>query len=130
MATNLRYHHRIEARGNAEVETSEGLLFNGHLIDISKTGVSIACDRQVLEGLLPPSVTPHPSPRNRVPVVLHFVLAQKTQPSKPAPMATECNIIYARRTSRDIFQLGLEFHNLNAHQAHMLDHYLSTTSAG
>ncbi len=128
MTANLRYHHRIQTRGDVALESRAGQMLSARLVDISVAGVSVACDRMTLEELLPPTESRAPCRRNTVPVTLHFSLPQKGQAAREHhPITTECNIIYTRRTSRDTFHLGLEFNQLATQEVRLLDCYINST---
>ena len=117
---NLRHHLRVPIRVPATVQTREGQPVSAEVANISRAGVMLECDRQTLELIHPKAMTANPG--SPLETALAFTIPSQTG-GKVAINCT-CHIIYARRLSRDVFHVGLEFKDLEEHLAPHLEHYI------
>lgn len=123
MKRNLIYHTHIPiVKERADKDT----LLNGvrtKLQSIGRDGISIICDQQRLTELLPNPASV--SPKSAVRFTSEFTL-----PGHDKSMSTECEAFYARRLSRDSFQMSLKFVALSAEHIAAIDSFVETCLSG
>ena len=120
MKRNLRHHLRVPIRVSATIETPTGQQLQTELANLSRTGVMVECNRETLELLHPKAVTA--APGTGAPAVIHFIIPSKI--GGKITVDTPCNVVYARRLSRDVFHVGMEFKKLEEHLVPHLEEYI------
>lgn len=126
MKRNLRHHIRVPIRVSATVQTRNGQQVSTEVANISRTGVMLACDRQSLELIHPKGMTANPGS----PLETTVAFTIPSQIGGKVAINSRCHIIYARRLSRDLFHIGLEFLNLEEHLVPHLEHYIEAHREG
>ena len=123
MKRNLIHHTHIPI---AKERADKATLLNGvrtKLQSIGRDGFSIICDQQRLTELLPNPVSV--SPKSAVRFTSEFTL-----PGHDKSMITQCEAFYARRLSRDSFQMNLKFIALSAEHIAAIDAFVETCLSG
>lgn len=93
------------------------------LQSIGRDGFSIICDQERLIDLLPNPV--NVSPKSAVRFTCEFNL-----PGYDKSLITQCEAFYARRLSRDSFQMSLKFLALNEEQNTIIDAFVAKHLSG
>jgi hypothetical protein len=123
MKRNLIHHAHVPI---SKERSEKSTLLNGvktKLHSIGRDGFTIVCDQQKLIELLPnPSAV---SPKTAVRFTSEFTL-----PGFDKSMMTQCEAYYARRLSRDSFQMSLKFVALSAEQIEIIDEFVETCFSG
>ncbi len=117
MKRNLIHHTQIPMTKEPVGKTT---LLNGvrtKLHCIGRDGFSIICDQKRLIELLPNPATV--SPKSAVRFTCEFNL-----PGYDKTLITPCEAIYARRLSRDSFQMSLKFTVLTEEQTAIIDAFV------
>lgn len=123
MKRNLIHHTHIQITKDLANKTT---MLNGvktKLQSIGRDGFSIICNQERLSELLPNPAGV--SPKSAVRFTSEFTL-----PGYEKSMITDCEAFYARRLSRDCFQMSLKFVALSDEQADMIDEFVSACLGG
>ncbi len=121
---NLRHHQRIATEFDVELEVSGGERVMTGLSNLSRAGIMVECSPAVLARVLP-NHSPI-SPRQAVRLRARFALP--ILPVQSVEVVADCDVIYARRLSRNVFQIGMQFVSVEGNgQAYIdqfIDHHL------
>jgi hypothetical protein len=120
MKRQLIYHTPISIEEiNKSVETVNVMTENNTFVrtelkSISRDGINLTCNQHTLHRLLPNSASV--SPKQAVQLSVEFDL-DKT-------VSADCKVVYARRLSKDTFQLELIFIDMSVDSSEALDVYV------
>jgi len=121
---NLRHHQRIATEFNIELELADGEHVLTTLSNLSRAGIMLECSPAVVSRVLP-NHSPI-SPRETVRLRARFALP--ILPVQSVEVVADCDVIYARRISRHLFQIGMQFASVEGNgQAYIdqfVDHHL------
>lgn len=123
---NLRHHLRIPTHLSATVTAADGQQLQVEIANLSRAGVMLACDRQTLEFMHPKVIAANPG--NPMETTLAFTIPSRI--GGKITIQCTCHIIYARRLSKDLFYVGLEFRNLEDHLVPHLEQYIESHKEG
>lgn len=97
----LIYHTHVPVHDEV-VASSEKGEFLSRLEDIAKDGITLSCDRETLDQLLPNTLSI--APRQPKQLEVSFTL-----PEESSPIHSHCEVYSLRRLSRNCFQLAMKF---------------------
>lgn len=119
---NLRHYQRVSTDLHADIQTEQGAKTRCKIINMSRTGLMLQCTPAELALLMPnlPVLTLRQPIRLRV--VIDLMVRQQ-----PVTLRSECDIIYTRRLSKDIFQLGIQFVSFFGDGQAQLDAYIDAS---
>ncbi|RMF18844.1 MAG: PilZ domain-containing protein [Gammaproteobacteria bacterium] len=121
---NLRHHLRIEAAFPATLMTEDGQACECEIVNLSRTGIMVACDRATLETLMPSKQRESLfAPLNPVTVDACFELTLST--TGRTQLNCGCHIIHTRRLARDVFHVGLEFVRLEPRDRLRIEQFIA-----
>lgn len=118
MKRNLIYHTHITANKAVQAWSQTGMEFDCHIDAIGRDGMMLTCDRQTLDALLPNSM--HIAPKRPATIETRFQLDTLND------ITTRCEVIYARRMSRDQFLLEVRFDHLDDQQFEEVDLFVAS----
>lgn len=122
---NLRYHSRVTTHLDGVVSTDEGEDIKVEVANVSRAGVMLLCDRETVDRI---HLNEMPViPRQPIQIELGFSLPVVAQ--KHIAVHTPCNVVYVRRQSRDLFQIGLEFGDIEERDYAYVDQYVHNRQA-
>ncbi len=116
---NLRHYTRIRAQLEATI-AKDNRTITADIANLSRAGLMLACDRATLEDILPNTAPIIP----RQPTQLDIEFALPVVLTQMVMVRAKCNVIYTRRTSRDAFQIGIEFESVENNGYSYIDQYI------
>ncbi|WP_369601723.1 PilZ domain-containing protein [Hahella sp. SMD15-11] len=126
---NLRHHLRVEATAPVTLSTSGGDTRTCELVNLSRQGLMIACDRETLEILIPRRQREALfAPLDPVCVSTTFPINLSTEGA--VPLHAECHIVHTRRLARDRFHVGLHFESLSVVDRMRLEQFIAEHKPG
>lgn len=105
---NLRHHQRIATKLDVELELDNGEWVSTTLSNLSRAGFMVECSPALMTRILP-NHSPI-APRQAVRMKAKFDLP--ILPVQSVRITADCDVIYARRLSRQVFQIGMQFVDL------------------
>ena len=120
MKRNLIYHTHIQLGEKIEIRANKKSVTQTELEAISRDGMTVKCNQQTLDLLLPN--TPSVAPKQAVILPVSFSLNQLDK-----VIDTHCSIISVRRLSKDTFQLDMRFREISAQNYESIDHYIEAS---
>ncbi len=121
MQKNLRHHFRVPADFIAHLRTGSGDQLEADIVNVSRAGLMISCNRATLELLMPNALSFAPLQPGCVTVDFSLPLDEEGL----VALSMEMLMVYTRRLSRDVFTIGLQFKNPTPPQARVLDTYVN-----
>ena len=120
---NLRHYTRVPAQLEATVFKIDATSAGGITIaidNLSRAGLMLSCDNATLNQILPntPAIIP------RQPLQFSVEFAVPVVATQSVIIKATCNVIYTRRTSRDSFQVGIEFESVENNGYSYIDQYI------
>lgn len=118
---NLRNQQRVDVALDVQVKSPAGEDLRCKAANLSRAGVMISCDLDVVRKLLPNQTTPAPgqwvlvSTRFAVPVIA----------SQTVSVQADGHVVHLRRISRDEFHIGVHFTEFEGNGYDYLDQYVS-----
>ncbi len=113
---NLIYHTHVNVTDEISVQTGEGL--ETRLEALARDGLTLSCNRQTLDQLLPNREVI--APKQPVNLLTCFQLYPGTE-----AIESYCDVISVRRLARDTFHLDLRFHALEEESYQLIDSYVN-----
>ncbi len=117
MKRNLIYHTHIQLGESITIRANKHDTVNTELEAISRDGMTVKCDQQTLDLLLPNSASI--APKQAVLLPVSFRLNQKDD-----EIDVQCSVISVRRLSKNIFQLSMRFREISAQNYDSINHYI------
>lgn len=117
---NLRHHQRIDTQFDVELALTDGKAVTCTLSNLSRAGLMVECSPAMLARILP-NHSPI-APRQAVRVSARFELP--VLPVQTVVISADCDIIYARRVSRQLFQIGMEFVSIEGNGRSYVDQFV------
>lgn len=122
---NLRHHHRISTQFAARIESEDASpagaqVLECKLTNLSRAGVMAVCTPEMIKVLLPKGTAlgPRQTVRVKIQFELPVINVQKVQ------IEAQCDIVYLRRVSREIFHLGMSFVSFDNTGQDYIDQYI------
>ncbi|OZG70562.1 PilZ domain-containing protein [Hahella sp. CCB-MM4] len=121
MQKNLRHHFRVPADFIAHLRTNNGDQLEADIVNVSRAGLMISCDRATLELLMPNALSFAPLQPGCVTVDFSLPLDEEGL----VALSMEMLMVYTRRLSRDVFTIGLQFKHPTSQQSDVLNTYVN-----
>ncbi|HTN34536.1 MAG TPA: PilZ domain-containing protein [Marinobacter sp.] len=118
--TNLRNQQRAEVSSDITIEKSDGRRITCTISNISRTGVMISCNRELVKALIPNQRAP--APGNWIEVKAYFLVPVVA--TQPVAIVADGNIVHMRRIARDEFQVGIKFSGFEDNGFDYIDRYV------
>jgi hypothetical protein len=121
MSRNLRYYSRVPSAFDIRFFTKANTTIDAKIQNISRAGLMVEVNHATLNQLIPN--IPIVSPKHPIMIIAEFSLDKEMQ----SPLIhVNCDVMYARRLSRDLFQLGMSFRSLKKKDAEALNSFIDT----
>lgn len=118
MKRNLRYHTHIKTNSPLKASAGANETQVCQLDSLSKGGAALKCNRETLDALLPNVMSIAPKKPSRLEI--SFTLSPELE------IKGHCEVIYARRVSRDTFLLETQFAGMSEHQLKLIEDFVET----
>lgn len=118
---NLRDQQRVDAALEVTVEQSSGAVITCQTANMSRAGMMMACNSEVVNALAPGRRSP--AAGEGIPVTARFnlpVIAAQT-----IAITAHCQIVHIRRVARDTFHVGIHFCDFDGNGYQYVDQYVS-----
>ncbi len=119
--TNLRNQQRVDVATEVTVGKPDGSSLVCSVSNISRTGLMILCGQDEVRRLIPAQQTP--APGNWIEVKASFSVPVVA--SQPVSVVAHGHIVHMRRISRDRYQLGIQFAELEGNGFEYVDNYVT-----
>jgi len=118
---NLRNQQRVDASLDVTFRREDAVEVRCRTTNLSRAGMMISCSSDCVEKLVPGLKSPAPGQwvEASAEFALPVVAAQKVS------ILAHCHIIYLRRVSRNEFQLGIQFSEVEGRGHEYIDQYVS-----
>ena len=120
MQRNLRHHFRVPADFIAHICTARGDNIEASIENVSRAGIMISCDREILDILMPNEISFAPIQPQTIKVDFSLPLDSEGL----VALSMDMIVVYTRRLSRDRFTVGLHVKNPTAQHEALLDNYV------
>lgn len=120
MKRNLIYHTHIRLGKQITIETGQKNTAKTDLEAISRDGITINCDRSMLDQLLPNTASV--IPKQPVSLSVSFNLDGSSGKVK-----ANCNVVAVRRLSRDTYQMVMRFQDISECHFERVDRYIENS---
>lgn len=102
---NLRHHQRIPLDLTVDVKLPDGSMQSCQLANMSRAGMMLECSPEEMGRLVPnhSPVAPRQAIRLSTVFDLPIIALQRVR------VHADCDVIYVRRLSRHVFQIGMQF---------------------
>jgi len=117
---NLRHQQRAEVSLEITIEQQDGASLSCTMINLSRSGMMISCDQEILSALIPDQKTP--APGHWIPIRTSFSVPVVAQ--QPVLIEAAANIVHMRRIARNKFHLGIQFVEFEGNGYNYVDLYV------
>lgn len=116
---DLRREPRFKTNFSCSVETHD-LLCSALITNLSKSGLQLECDHELMQALMPN--IKRPSPHEPINLAIHFEVP--TSYKDKVAIDLQCKIIYSRRLAQNRFFIGCMFSEFEHQCEAVLEDYL------
>lgn len=118
---NLRNQQRVDVSAEITVEKTDGCCLTCKVSNLSRSGVMISCDQNIVQQLIPGLRAP--APGHWIEVKTRFTVP--VLPTQPVTVLADGNIVHMRRISRNEFQVGIQFSEFEGNGFDYVDQYVA-----
>lgn len=119
--SNLRNQQRVDVSASVTIEKTDGSSLDCIISNLSRTGIMISCNQELVRELVPGQKAPVPG--SWVPVKAKFSVPVVA--TQPVSIVAEGNIVHMRRIARDEYQVGIQFAEFEGNGYDYVDRYVS-----
>ncbi|GGC57733.1 PilZ domain-containing protein [Marinobacter halophilus] len=119
--SNLRNQQRVDIATDITIEKIDGCCLTCKVSNLSRSGVMITCDQNMVKQLVPGMRAP--SPGHWIEVKTRFMVP--VLPTQPVTVLADGNIVHMRRIARDEFQIGIQFSEFEGNGFDYIDRYVA-----
>lgn len=119
MKRNLIYHTHIVLDEKVTIENGQQHCAKTDLEAISRDGITMTCNRELLDQLLPNTASI--APKQPVSLRVSFALDRDREQIK-----ADCHVVGVRRLSRDTFQMMMQFQDISEQHFERVDRYIES----
>ena len=123
---DLRRHPRFDTQFHGEIVAPNGQTVHGVIANLSLSGLQLEGNQETLGPLLASLNGPSP----RAPISLRVSFSLPSDSEQLAAVTVQCRAVYARRTRKDTYQLGMEFLTFHEGREALADYLLTRRITG
>ncbi|MBS3804921.1 MAG: PilZ domain-containing protein [Oleiphilaceae bacterium] len=123
---NLRNQQRVDADLEVSISRSDRMTITCRCTNLSRAGMTLACDELVAQQLLPDEKSPAPGEWVKVAARFSLPLADSTL----ANVYGEGVLIHLRRVNRETFHVGIQFCSFEGAGHDYVDQFVTQKLAG
>ena len=118
---NLRNQQRVDVATEITIEKPDGCCLTCSVANLSRSGVMVSCNQEVVKQLVPGQKAP--APGNWIAVKTRFSVPVVA--TQPVSIIADGNIVHMRRIARDEFHVGIQFAEFEGNGFDYVDRYVS-----
>ena len=118
---NLRNQQRVDVATEITIEKPDGCCLTCSVANLSRSGVMVSCNQEVVKQLVPGQKAP--APGNWIAVKTRFSVPVVA--TQPVSIIADGNIVQMRRIARDEFHVGIQFAEFEGNGFDYVDRYVS-----
>lgn len=123
---DLRKHPRFDTQFPAEVIAVYGHRTRASITNLSRTGLRLEGDRQMLKTLFPG----YSMETGHAPTSLQVSFSVPAGPDHHHPVKARCRSVYIRQAGEDNWQIGMAFNDIATGSTALIEYLLHRTQAG